>query len=92
MKKVSQPLKMAMWEMPKKWDMPKGKVDIRAMQAMTKTKPQGKWIVKALGQKWTTGNFKKIEAKSGKGAAIWALQNKLAAHRGLPTPFGGKKK
>lgn len=59
-----------------------------------KTKPQGKGIVKALGQKTTTGNFKKIEASKGKGAAIAALQNKLAAHRGKPIPFprrmGGK--
>jgi len=59
-----------------------------------KTKPQGKGIVKALGQKSTTGNFKKIEKAQGKGAAIAALQNKLAAHRGKPIPFhrkGGKK-
>lgn len=55
-----------------------------------KTKPQGKGIVKALGQKSTTGNFKKIEAKLGKGAAIGALQNKLAKRRGQPIPF--KKK
>ena len=57
----------------------------------TKPKPQGKGIVKALGQKGTTGNFKKIEAKEGKGAAIGALQNKLAAHRGQPAPFKRKK-
>lgn len=57
-----------------------------------KTKPQGKGIVKALGQKNTTGNFKKIEAAKGKGAAIGALQNKLAAHRGQPAPYGNKKK
>lgn len=56
------------------------------------TKPQGKGIVKALGQKGTTGNFKKIEAREGKGAAIGALQNKLAKHRGEKIPFGGKKK
>lgn len=57
-----------------------------------KTKPQGKGIVKALGQKSTTGNFKNIEAAKGKGAAIGALQNKLAKKRGQPIPFGGKKK
>lgn len=58
-----------------------------------KTKPQGKGIVKALGQKGTTGNFKKIEKAKGKGAAIGALQNKLAKHRGEPIPYkGGKKK
>jgi len=52
-----------------------------------KTKPQGRGIVKALGQKSTTGNFKKIEASKGKGAAIAALQNKLAKHRGQPIPY-----
>lgn len=56
-----------------------------------KIKPQGKGIVKALGQKSTTGNFKKIEKAKGKGAAIGALQNKLAKRRGQPVPFGGKK-
>lgn len=50
-------------------------------------KPQGKGIVKALGQKGTTGNFAKIEAAKGKGAAIGALQNKLAKKRGQPAPF-----
>lgn len=59
---------------------------------MRKTKPQGKGIVKALGQKKTTGNFKKIEAAKGKGAAIGALQNKLAKRRGEKIPYGGKKK
>lgn len=54
---------------------------------MPKTKPQGKGIVKALGQKKTTGNFKKIEKSKGKGAAIAALQNKLAKKRGQPIPF-----
>lgn len=58
----------------------------------TKTKPQGKGIVKALGQKNTTGNFKKIEKAKGKGAAIGALENKLAARRGQPIPYGNKKK
>lgn len=52
-----------------------------------KTKPQGKGIVKALGEKNTTGNFKKIEAEKGKGAAIGALQNKLAKRRGRPVPY-----
>lgn len=56
-----------------------------------KPKPQGKGIVKALGQKGTTGNFKKIEKAQGKGAAIAALQNKLAKRRGLPIPFKPKK-
>ena len=57
-----------------------------------KTKPQGKGIVKALGQKSTTGNFKKLEASKGKGAAIGAEMNKLAKHRGEPIPYGNKKK
>ncbi len=52
-------------------------------------KPQGRGIVKALGQKGTTGNFKKIEAAKGKGAAIGALQNKLAKRRGEPIPYKG---
>lgn len=51
------------------------------------TRPQGKGIVKALGQKSTTGNFRKIEKMKGKGAAIGALQNKLAKRRGKPIPF-----
>lgn len=50
-------------------------------------KPQGKGIVKALGQKKTTGNFAKIEAAKGRGAAIGALQNKLAKRRGQPIPY-----
>ncbi len=56
---------------------------------MRKPKPQGKGIVKALGQKGTTGNFAKIQAAKGKGAAIGALQNKLAKKRGKQIPFGG---
>ena len=56
-----------------------------------KPKPQGRGIVKALGQKGTTGNFKKIEASKGKAAAIGALQNKLAKHRGEPIPYKGGK-
>ncbi len=52
-------------------------------------KPQGRGIVKALGQKGTTGNFAKIEAAKGKAAAIGALQNKLAKHRGEPIPYKG---
>lgn len=42
----------------------------------------GRAAVKALGRTKTTGNFKKIEAAKGKGAAIAAYQNKLAAHKG----------
>lgn len=58
--------------------------------AITKPKPQGKGIVKALGQSGTTGNFKKIESNQGKGAAIGALQNKLAKRRGKSIPYGAK--
>lgn len=63
-----------------------------AKKKTMKTKPQGKGIVKALGQKGTTGNFKKIEKSKGKGAAIASLQNKLAKRRGQPIPYGNKKK
>jgi len=59
------------------------------VQSYRKPKPQGRGIVKALGQKGTTGNFAKIEAAKGKGAAIAALQNKLAKRRGKPIPYGG---
>jgi hypothetical protein len=52
-----------------------------------KPKPQGKGIVKALGQKGTTGNFARIEKAKGKAAAIGALQNKLAKHRGKKIPY-----
>lgn len=57
----------------------------------TAPKPHGRGIVRALGQRGTTGNFKRIEAAKGKGAAIGALQNKLAKHRGEPIPYRGKK-
>lgn len=58
---------------------------------MRKPKPQGRGIVKALGQKGTTGNFKKIEKAKGKGAAIGALQNKLAKRRSQKAPYSGGK-
>lgn len=58
---------------------------------MRKPKPQGKGIVKALGQKGTTGNFAKIARAKGKGAAIGALQNKLAKRRGKKAPYGRTK-
>jgi hypothetical protein len=41
----------------------------------------GRAAVKALGRTKTTGNFKKIEASKGRGAAIAAYQNALAAHK-----------
>ena len=52
-----------------------------------KPKPKGKGIVKALGQRGTTGNFKLLEKTRGRGAAIAAVQNKLAKRRGQPAPF-----
>jgi hypothetical protein len=54
----------------------------------------GRAAVRALGRTKTTGNFKKIEAAKGKGAAIAAYQNKLKAHQGAehngPTAHVGK--
>jgi hypothetical protein len=44
--------------------------------------PHGRAAVHALGRTKTTGNFKKIEAAHGKGAAISAYQNALKAHKG----------
>ena len=41
----------------------------------------GRAAVHAIGRTRTTGNFKKIEAAKGKGAAIAAYQNKLKAHQ-----------
>ena len=44
--------------------------------------PHGRAAVHALGRTKTSGNFKKIEAAKGKGAAINAYQNALKAHKG----------
>jgi len=41
----------------------------------------GRAAVHALGRTKTTGNFKRIEAAKGKGAAIMAYQNALKAHK-----------
>jgi hypothetical protein len=41
----------------------------------------GRAAVHALGRTKTTGNFAKIEAASGKGAAIAAYQNALQVHK-----------
>ena len=41
----------------------------------------GRAAVHALGRTKTTGNFKRIEAAKGKGAAINAYQNALKAHK-----------
>ena len=42
----------------------------------------GRAAVHALGRTKTTGNFAKIAAAKGKGAAIMAYQHALAAHKG----------
>ena len=56
--------------------------------------PHGRAAVHALGRTKTTGNFAKIEAKSGNGAAIGAYENALKAHKGGehngPTEHTGK--
>lgn len=44
--------------------------------------PHGRAAVHALGRTKTTGNFARIEKKSGKGAAISAFQNALKEHKG----------
>lgn len=41
----------------------------------------GRAAVKALGRTKTTGNFAAIAKAHGKGAAIHAYQEKLAAHK-----------
>jgi hypothetical protein len=41
----------------------------------------GRAAVKAIGRTKTTGNFAKIAAKYGKGAAVNAYQAKLRAHK-----------
>ena len=43
--------------------------------------PHGRAAVHALGRTKTTGNFAKIAAAKGKGAAIAAYQNKLHAKK-----------
>jgi len=52
------------------------------MKGRTPDGPHGRAAVHALGRTKTTGNFAKIEASKGKGAAIAAYQNALAAHKG----------
>lgn len=60
----------------------KGKVKLTPVSKGHKPKgAHGRAAVRALGRTKTTGNFKKIEAKYGKGAAINAYQNKLKAHK-----------
>ena len=45
------------------------------------TEAHGRAAVHALGRTKTTGNFAKIQKAHGKGAAIAAYQNVLAAHK-----------
>ena len=63
---------------------PSGKHKLHLVAADKGHKPDGahgRAAVKALGRTKTTGNFAKIAAAKGKGAAIAAYQNALAAHK-----------
>jgi hypothetical protein len=65
-------------------EKPKGKTKLHLVPASEGHKPagaHGRAAVKAIGRTRTTGNFKRIEAAKGKGAAIAAYQAKLAAHK-----------
>jgi hypothetical protein len=64
---------------------PNGTKVVKLVPASKGHKPNGahgRAAVKALGRTKTTGNFKRIEAAKGKGAAIAAYQNALKAHKG----------
>jgi hypothetical protein len=66
---------------------------VPASKGHTPKGAHGRAAVEAIGRTKTTGNFKRIEAVHGKGAAIAAYQNKLAAHKGEhngPTAHVGK--
>ena len=60
---------------------------VKVQNNVLPTRPQGRGIVKALGQRGTTGNFARIAKAKGKGAAIGALQNKLSKRRGQPITY-----
>ena len=63
---------------------PPKKSDMKMTPVSKGHKPNGahgRAAVRALGRTKTTGNFKKIEAAKGKGAAIAAYQNALKAHK-----------
>lgn len=63
----------------------KGKGKVKLVPASKGHAPKGahgRAAVRAIGRTKTTGNFKRIEAAKGKGAAIAAYQAKLAAHKG----------
>jgi hypothetical protein len=62
----------------------KPKSKIKLVPVSKGHKPEGahgRAAVHALGRTKTTGNFKRIEKAEGKGAAIVAFQNALAAHK-----------
>ena len=62
---------------------PEGKTKLHLVGKSKGHKPagaHGRAAVKELGRTKTTGNFKKIEAAKGKGAAIAAFQNAKRAH------------
>ena len=64
--------------------MKKKTVKIKMTPVSKGHKPKGahgRAAVRALGRTKTTGNFKKIQKKYGKGAAINAYQNALKAHK-----------
>ncbi len=65
-------------------EKPRGKHSLHLVSPSKGHAPKGahgRAAVKALGRTKTTGNFKRIEKARGKGAAIAAYQNKLAAHK-----------
>lgn len=65
---------------------------VPASKGHTPKGAHGRAAVKALGRTKTTGNFARIEAKAGKGAAIAAYQNALKAHKGKRKAKGMKCK
>ena len=64
---------------------PEGKRNVKLVPPSEGHKPKNKRAaaaVHAIGRTKVTGNFKRIEAARGKGAAIAAYQAKLKAHKG----------
>ena len=64
-------------------EKPEGKHDLHLVSASKGHKPKNaraKAAVAQLGRKKVTGNFKRIEAAKGKGAAVAAFQNAKRAH------------
>lgn len=60
----------------------KGLKLVPASKGHTPKGAHGRAAVHALGRTKTTGNFARIQAAHGKGAAINAYQNALRAHQG----------